>query len=366
MIPQSDVLAGGGILDLTLVQLKDFLKSLGEPAVRAGEIWHCLYRDYTAGFDHMASLTSGLRQKLAQNAGFGTLELMQDSVSSDAQTRKGLFRLWDAVTVESALMISANAATGRERRTVCVSSQVGCSVGCRFCSTGRQGFERNLGPGEIVHQVLHFARLFGVGAAKNAPGPITNVVFMGMGEPLANYDNVIQAVRILNDQRGLGLGAHQVTISTAGLVPQILRLSYEKVQFQLAVSLHAANDKLRDTLVPVNKKFPLDRLMSAVKDFSEKKRRNIFIEYALFNGINDSPENAEDLTRLLQGLKCSINLIVGNDAGTDEFRPSSGEAAVAFQQLLMSRGYRTMLRFSRGADIDAGCGQLRSRTTLNS
>ena len=362
MIPQSDVKTAAGITDLTLVQLKDFLKSLEEPAVRAGEIWQCLYRDYAAGFEQMASLNPGLRQKLAQNAAFGTLELIKDSVSADAQTRKGLFRLWDSKTVESALMISANAAAGRERRTVCVSSQVGCSVGCRFCSTGRQGFERNLGPGEIVHQVLHFARLFGAATGKNTPGPITNVVFMGMGEPLANYDNVIQAVRILNDQRGLGLGVHQITISTAGLVPQIRRLSEEKVQFQVAVSLHAANDKLRDMLVPVNKKYPLEQLMSAIRDFSEKKRRNIFIEYALFNGINDSPENAEELARLLEGLRCSINLIVGNDAGTEEFRPSSGEAAVAFQQLLMSRGYRTMLRFSRGADIDAGCGQLRSRT----
>ena len=193
---------------------------------------------------------------------------------------------------------------------------------------------------------------------------LTHVVFMGMGEPLANYDNVRQAIAILNSPKGMGLGFHQITLSTSGLVPQIHQLAGEGLQFQLAVSLHAANDKLRNRLVPINRKYPLDQLISACKEYTGKTGRNIFIEYALFDGVNDSIHNADELVVLLDGLKCSINLILGNPIPSSDFKPSSRETALTFQKKLITNGIRTMLRVSRGTDIEAGCGQLRSRNLV--
>ena len=285
-----------------------------------------------------------------------TLEPLEEGVSADAQTRKILFRLEDGKTIESALMFSRSSASGRERRTLCVSSQVGCPVGCKFCATGQQGFERNLTPGEIIGQVLFFMRRFGGEEPEKGKGRgwLTNVVFMGMGEPLANYDNVIRAIATLNSPKGMGLGFHQVTLSTVGLAPQIRRLAAEDLQFQLAVSLHAASDKLRNRLVPVNKKYPLAELISACKEYAAKTGRKVFIEYALFDGINDSLNHADELARLLVGLPCSINLIHGNATGSNDFAPSTREAALAFQKKLIAGGIRTMLRVSRGADIEAG------------
>ena len=295
-----------------------------------------------------------------------TLEPLDEWVSSDAQTRKVLFRLEDDNTIESTLMFFRNSSTGRERRTVCVSSQVGCSGGCQFCATGQQGFIRNLSTAEIIAQVLFFVHRFS--EIKTEPVKeqrqawLTHVVFMGMGEPLANFDNVRQAIAMLNSPKGMGLGFHQVTLSTSGLVPQIRQITGENLQFQLAVSLHAANDELRNRLVPVNKKYPLDQLVSACKEYIGKTNRNIFIEYALFDRVNDSIQNAEELVGLLNGLKCSINLIFGNPIPSSDFKPSPPETALVFQKKLITNGIRTMLRVSRGADIEAGCGQLRSRS----
>ena len=295
----------------------------------------------------------------------GAVEPLEERTSADAQTSKVLFRLADGSTIESTLMYYRNPGTGRERRTVCVSSQVGCAVGCPFCATGQQGFKRNLSPDEIISQVLFFLRRAGDGAidreGRVKRGWLTNVVFMGMGEPLANYDSVRQAVVLLNSPKGMGMGFHQVTLSTAGLVPQIRKLAGENLQFQLAVSLHAANDELRSRLVPLNARYPLAELIPACREYAGKTRRNIFIEYALFKGINDSPDQAAGLLRLLEGLGCSINLILGNATALQDFIPSSRGAALAFQKVLIAGGIRTMLRVSRGADIEAGCGQLRSR-----
>ena len=351
------------ILDLTPVQLAAFIKLLGEPASSAGRLLKGIYRE-CAAFEDMTCLSPALRQKLARYAILGALEPLDERVSADGQTRKVLFRLEDGQTIESTLMFSRNSA-GRERRTACVSSQVGCPVGCHFCATGRQGFERNLSPGEIIQQILFFTRRFRGEAPEPGKGGsrgwLTNVVFMGMGEPLANYANVRQAIAMLNSPKGMGLGFHQVTLSTSGLVPQICQLAGEDLQFQLAVSLHAANDELRDRLVPVNRKYPLEQLISACKEYAAKTGRKIFIEYALFDGINDSISDADALARLLDGLACSINLIPGNSTESKDFQPSSRETALAFQKRLIDGGIRTMLRVSRGADIEAGCGQLRSR-----
>jgi 23S rRNA (adenine2503-C2)-methyltransferase len=299
----------------------------------------------------------------------GIMEPIKEWVSTDAQTRKVLFRLEDTNTIESTLMFFRNPGTGRERRTVCVSCQVGCAIGCHFCATGQQGFIRNLSTDEIIEQILFFIHNLSRSTTETLKGQrqswLTHVVFMGMGEPLANYDNLRRAIAILNSPKGMGLGFHQVTLSTSGLVPQIRRIAGEDLQFQLAVSLHAANDELRNRLVPINRKYPLDQLISACKEYISKTNRNVFIEYALFDGVNDSIQNAEELVGLLDGLKCSINLILGNPIPSSDFQPSTRETALAFQKKLIASGIRTMLRVSRGADIEAGCGQLRSRNFNN-
>ncbi len=353
------------LLDLTPVKIKEFIKTIGEPVSAGDRLLQYIYREYAAGFNEMTDFSPELRQKLVAKTIFVKLETLEELVSADAQTRKILFRLADGSTIESALMFFKNPGTGRERRTVCISSQVGCAVGCGFCATGQQGFVRNLTTAEIIGQILYFLRSFRDEMPQPEKGKkrvwLTNVVFMGMGEPLANYDNVRQAITIMNSPKGLGLGFHQVTLSTAGLVPQIQKIAGEQLQFQLAVSLHAASDELRDRLVPVNKKYPLALLIRACKGYSDKTGRNIFIEYALFAGVNDSPEAAEGLIRLLSGLQCSINLILGNTVSGSEFQPSSRETALMFQKQLIGSGIRTMLRVSRGTDIAAGCGQLRSR-----
>ena len=353
------------LLELTPVQLKEFVKLIGEPASSAERILKYIYREYAAGFTEMSDLDSSLQQKLAAGADLGELAPLEELVSADAQTRKVLFRLNDFNTIESTIMFFKNPGSGRERRTVCISSQVGCAVGCRFCATGQQGFVRNLSTGEIIGQILFFLRRF----RDQMPAPVkgknrawlTNVVFMGMGEPLANYDNVRQAIAIINSPKGMGMGFHQVTLSTSGLVPQIRRIGAENLQFQLAVSLHAADDVLRDRLVPVNRKYPLSELMPACREYAAKTGRNVFIEYALFENINDSVGEAEKLMHLLDGLPCSINLITGNPVPSSDFQPSSRETALVFQKKLIAGGIRTMLRVSRGTDIAAGCGQLRSR-----
>ena len=297
------------------------------------------------------------------------MEPLEEWVSTDAQTRKILFRLEDNNTIESTLMFFRNSTTGRERRTVCVSCQVGCAIGCHFCATGQQGFIRNLSTDEIIEQILFFMHNLSRSTTETLKGQrqswLTHVVFMGMGEPLANYDNVRQAITLLNSPKGMGLGFHQVTLSTSGFVPQIRRIAGEDLQFQLAVSLHAANDELRNRLVPINRKYPLEQLISACKEYISKSNRNVFIEYALFDGVNDSIQNAEELGGLLDGLKCSINLILGNPIPSSNFQPSPRETSLAFQKKLIASGLRTMLRVSRGADIEAGCGQLRSRNPIN-
>jgi 23S rRNA (adenine2503-C2)-methyltransferase len=353
------------LLDLTPVQLKGFVKHLGEPASAADRILRYIYREYAADFTEMIDLIPSFQQKLAARASLNTIYSLDEMISTDAQTRKVLFRLADKNTIESTLMFFKNPDTGRERRTVCISCQVGCAVGCRFCATGQQGFSRNLTTAEILNQILFFLRRFRVEMPPAVKGKnrawLTNVVFMGMGEPLANYDNVCRTIAVLNSPKGMGLGFHQVTLSTSGMVPQIRRIAEENLQFQLAISLHAAEDELRNRLVPVNRKYPLKELITACKEYTGHTGRNIFIEYALFDGINDSIKESEKLVQLLDGLPCSINLIVGNPVPSSDFQPSSRETALLFQKKLINSGIRTMLRVSRGTDIAAGCGQLRSR-----
>jgi len=262
----------------------------------------------------------------------------------------------DGKTIESALMYYP-AASGKERNTVCVSTQVGCPIGCPFCATGQQGFERNLTSGEIIDQVLYSARYL----QDTGNGKITNIVFMGMGEPFANYDALWQAIERLNSEDMFGLGARSMVISTSGIVPQIDRLSREKLQVGLSISLHAADDVLRNRLVPVNQRYPLRELMTACCNYFNVTGRRVSFEYALFKGINDSLSHARSLAHLLGGLNCHVNLIPSNNTNNSVYCAPSQAVITAFKQELESLHITVTLRQSRGQDINAGCGQLRSR-----
>ncbi len=354
------------ILDLTSPQLKELVESLGEPGYRADQIAWWVYRKLATSFEEMTDLPQSLRQKLAEVASLSILTPVDERVSADGQTRKVLFRLGDGKTIESSLMLYAPTGSSRERRTVCVSTQVGCPIDCPFCATGQQGFERNLKPGEIIEQILYFMRLMNAEQQGNkgqdlARRPITNVVFMGMGEPLANYEAVWQAVVMLNSKHGLGLGARQITISTVGLVPQIKKLASESIHVELAVSLHAANDELRNRLVPMNKRYPLRQLILACREYFEKTGRRPTFECALFQGVNDSLSHARELADLLRGLNCQVNLIGGNPTKCKDLAPSPRKKVLEFQRTLKESGITSTVRVSKGIDIEAGCGQLRSR-----
>ncbi len=353
------------ILDLSFEQLKEFIVSMGERPYRAEQLSKWIYKRSAASYDEMSDLSLTFREKLKADTILFTLVPLEQKISSDQQTRKILFQLDDGKTIEATLMFYEQSETRRERRTVCLSTQVGCPLGCYFCATGQQGYERNLRPGEIIEQVLYFKRFIRNEVPTDdrelARRAITNVVFMGMGEPLANYDNVRQAIITLNSKHGLELGARQITLSTAGLVPEIRRLADEPLHLELAISLHAANDTLRNRLMPINRKYPLGKLIPACRDYFEKTGRRPTFEYALFQGVNDSGEDARELADLLKGMNCAVNLIVGNPTSCQEYRSSSVEQAIGFQKRLFEGGVFNTIRVSKGADIEAGCGQLRSR-----
>ena len=331
--------------NLSMPELITLLGELGEPSFRAKQVARWLHRRLASSCDQMTDLPVPLRQRLAEVAQVRTIQPISQVSSADGATRKELFGLADGQTVETVLMLYPG------RRTVCVSSQAGCAVGCPFCATGQGGYRRNLTAGEMVEQVLHFA----------AEAPVTNVVFMGMGEPLANYEATLKAVRILNAPDLFGLGARHVTISTAGLVPRIRRLAAEPLQVGLAVSLHAPTNELRDELVPLNKKYPLEELIAACRDYFAATGRRITFEYALFDGINCFRRQARELADLLRELPCHVNLIPANLTADARFQPPPVGIRHAFQAELTRLGVNCTLREGRGQDIAAGCGQLRGR-----
>ena len=353
------------LLDLNIEELKALVATLGEKTYRADQLAQWIYKKSAVSFDEMSDLPQGFRSKLLKAAVFFTIKPLENKTSSDGQTSKTLFQLEDGLTIESTLMFYENTTSGRERRTVCISTQVGCPMGCYFCATGQQGFVRNLRPGEILEQVLYYIHFIKTTVTTDdrelARKAITNVVLMGMGEPLANYENMRKAVQILNSKYGVELGARQITLSTSGLAPQIRRLAEESLHLELAISLHAATDDLRNRLMPVNQKFPLAELIPACIYYLEKTGRRPTFEYALFEGINDSPENARKTAELLKGINCAVNIIVGNPTPSNEFRSSSLAQAQIFQKYLFAGGIFNTIRVSRGTEIEAGCGQLRSR-----
>lgn len=350
---------------MTRAQLLDVVISSGEPEYRVKQIRNQIYRGLAFSFEEMTDLPLSFRQTLEKMTRLHGLKISQQTVGRDG-TVKVLFSLNDGSTIESALM-SYNPAGGKPRRTVCISTQVGCAIGCPFCATGQQVFKRNLTRGEIIDQALYFARYL-----KDNPdaetentgktGPrLSNIVFMGMGEPLANYETLLQAIKTINSPEGLELGARNITISTSGLVPQIKRLSGEKLQVGLAVSLHAPDNTLRNKLVPVNRKYPLEELIPACREYFRATGRRVSFEYILFKGINDSPAHAHAMARLLHDFSCHVNLIPANKTGKKTFQPPSLQVTLAFERTLRQAHVNATLRQPRGQDIDAGCGQLRSR-----
>lgn len=342
------------LYDLDFDELSAMLAAWGEPPFRARQVWEWVYRRYAADFAAMSNLPLALRNRLAETAVLQSGEVVSQMHSSDGETIKLLFRLPDGQFIETVRMLY------EKRRTLCISTQAGCAMGCVFCATGQMGFFRNLSVGEIVAQVLYFARML---AAQGEH--VTNVVMMGMGEPLHNYANTLAAVDRLTDPQGFNLGARKITISTVGLVPAIRRYADEQRQTPLAVSLHAADDAERNKLIPINKKWPIAELMEACRYYIAKTGRRLTFEWALIQGENDTVAQARALGRLLQGMLCHVNLIPLNPTAGYGGAPSDRERVAAFQEELARHGVSSTVRVRRGIDIQAGCGQLRDRHLNN-
>lgn len=335
------------IYDLGLPELEAILGEWQEPPYRARQIWQGLYRQLWDDPEQFSALPLRLRQKLAGRFSFSNLEVETVLFSTDGETRKILFRLPDRQPLEAVLM------RYMKRRTLCISTQAGCAMGCVFCATGQMGFRRHLSSGEIIEQVLYYARIL------QAEGDrVTNVVVMGMGEPFHNYEATLAAIDRLSHPEGFNLGARRVTISTVGLVPMIRRFAAERRQVNLAISLHAADDELRTSMLPINKKYPIVELMAACREYVERTHRRITFEWALIREVNDTPEQARKLSGLLKGLLCHVNVIPLNP--TDKFsgQATTLERARAFQDILEHNGIPCTIRLRRGIDIQAGCGQL--------
>ncbi len=338
------------IFDLSLKELQNFLTELGQPTYRTTQIWEGLYKNLWLQPQEFTSIPNSLRETLAATYRFLPLSPSQHLTSRDSQTRKILFDLSDGHSIETVLMNYEN------RRTICISSQVGCVMNCAFCATGQMGFKRNLGVGEITTQVLYFAH-----ELKKHGETLSNVVVMGMGEPFQNYENVLNAIDRLNDPGGFNLGARRFTISTVGLPDQIRRFADERRQVNLAVSLHASDNTLRDQLVPINRKYPLATLLDACHYYFDRTSRRVTFEWALISGLNDSPTQALQLVKLTRGLACHVNIIPLNPTTRYHGQPSSRESAQSFKTILEQNGVSCTIRLRRGIEIQAGCGQLASR-----
>lgn len=349
------------LLSLSRDEVASLVRSWGAPRYRADQIWHWLYRRLVQSPHEMTNLPAALRARLAAETTVGGLEPLQRIDAEDGLTHKVLLQLADGAAIEAVVMhYGAADDEAGERHTVCASSQVGCAIGCAFCATGQQGWTRDLTAGEISAQVLYFER-----ALRASGAHVTNVVVMGMGEPLLNREAVWRAIRNLNDPNGLGLGARRFTISTAGIVPGVLAMAEEAgdalVGIGLAVSLHAPDDALRDELVPINRRYPLAQLLAACRAYVAATGRRVTMEYALIDGVNDADHHARRTAALLAGLLCHVNLIPLNPTEGCDLRPSPPERVSRFRDLLRQAGVPVTVRLRRGVDVQAGCGQLCGR-----
>jgi 23S rRNA (adenine2503-C2)-methyltransferase len=330
------------------------LVAMGLKKYRAAQVFEWIYRNHATTFEEMTNIAKTERGLLASAFTISFLSKLQEERSTDG-TRKFLFGLEDTHTIESVLI------PDEDRLTLCISSQVGCAQACRFCLTGKGGFTRDLKTYEISDQVLEVSRIL----RREGGRGITNIVLMGMGEPLANLDEVIRALKIITWERGLGFSPRRVTLSTDGLVPEIERLGKSGVRVNLAISLNATTDEVRDRIMPVNRRYPIQELLAACKRFPLEPRRRITFEYVMLKDVNDTQDDALRLAKLLKGIKCKVNLIPFNPFPGSEFGRPDDAAVRRFQKILLDHHYTAPVRESRGRDISAACGQLREREAEN-
>ena len=334
------------IKDYSLDELKEELKEIGEKPFRAEQIYKWIYEARVSDFDEMTNLSLELREKLKQIYEIKEFKILQKQEASDG-TKKYLFDVLDGNAIETVLM------EYHHGFSICVSSQIGCKMGCKFCASTGIPFARNLTTGEIIEQIMAVER--------DANVRISNIVFMGIGEPLDNYDNVVKAIRIINHPKGLNIGARHISISTSGLVPKIYQLAEENIQCTLSISLHATTDEQRSKMMPVNNIYHIEELLQACKDYIEKTHRRISFEYALAKENNDNLEDAKRLVKLLKGMLCHVNLIPINKIENGAYTKSSNENIMKFRDYLNDHGIVATIRRELGSDIDAACGQLRRK-----
>ena len=338
------------IKDFTADELKEEMANLGEKPFRASQIWEWLYKENVSSFDEMTNLSIDLRSKLKENYEIGTYKIIRKLESVDG-TKKYLFDILDGNAIETVLM------DYKFGKSICVSTQVGCKMGCKFCASTGIDFVRSLSSGEIVEQILAVQREENV--------KVSNVVYMGIGEPLDNYDNVVKSLKILNDSKGLNIGARHISISTSGLVPKIKQLADEKLQCTLSISLHATTNEKRNEMMPVNMAYPIEELIDACKYYIKKTGRRISFEYALAKDNNDNLEDAKRLVHLLKGMIAHVNLIPINKIENGKYTKSSNENIMKFRDYLNDHGIVATIRRELGSDIDAACGQLRKKEVNN-
>ena len=343
------------ILDLSKDEIQDYLHQNQQPAYRSDQLWHAIYKELLDNPLALSTLSKEMRTQLSQHFSFSGLEPVKTIYSQDKFTQKILFQLQDGHFIETVLMIY------HQRNTVCLSTQVGCPVGCSFCATGQMGFFRNLSAGEIVEQVLHIERNL-----RKQSEHVTNVVYMGMGEPFLNYEQVMKSINILNDHQGFNLGERRITISTVGLPDKIRQFADEQRQMNLAVSLHTPFDRKRDVLIPINHRYNIPAVMQSVRYYVAQTNRRVTFEYALIADVNDDEETARALADLLKGLLCHVNLIpVNNTDSNHSFTPSSSQNVEKFAGYLRTYGIPVSVRLRRGTEIKAGCGQLAAKQPRN-
>ena len=334
------------IKNYNLEELKEVLKELGEKPYRAEQIFKWIMQENVTSFDEMTNISIELRNKLKEKFDLHVFKILQKQVSKDG-TKKYLFDVLDGNAIESVLM------EYKHGFTICVSSQIGCKMGCKFCASTGVKFSRNLTAGEIVEQLLAIQRDENI--------KISNLVFMGIGEPLDNYDNVMQAIAILNNPKGINMGARHISISTSGLVPRIYELADKNIQCTLSISLHSANNEKRSQMMPVNNVYNIEELMKACKYYTEKTNKRISFEYALAKESNDNLADAKELVKLLRGMLCHVNLIPINKIENGKYSKSTNENILKFRDYLNEKGIVATIRRELGSDIDAACGQLRKK-----
>ena len=337
------------IKDYTLEELKEEMNQIGEKAFRTIQIWEWLYKENVSTFDEMTNLSLELRKKLEEKYEIGTYKIIKKQESKDG-TKKFLFDILDGNAIETVLM------EYKYGKSICVSSQVGCKMGCRFCASTGIEFIRNLSAGEIVEQILAVERIEKI--------KTNNIVFMGIGEPLDNYDNVLKAIKIINNNKGLNIGARHISISTSGIVPRIKQLADEKWQCTLSISLHATTDEKRSKMMPINNAYPIDELLDACRYYIQQTGRRISFEYALAKDNNDNLEDAKRLVKLLKGMLAHVNLIPINKIQDGAYIQSTNENILKFRDYLNKNGITATVRRELGSDIDAACGQLRRKNLL--